>query len=66
MMLKGTLIFQIGCKQSHLEWFDVKCSVLEKQTESELSRVVLIGARCLKCLMPLKATSQKAIMQTDA
>ena len=42
-------------KQSYLEWFDVKFSILEKLTESDFYATVMIGARRLKHLMPLKA-----------
>ena len=39
----------------------VKCSVLKKLTQSDLLTVVVIGTRRLKSLMPLKASSQKAV-----
>ena len=42
--------------QSHSEWFGAKCSILVK-----LFTMVVIGTRHLKCLMPLKATSQDGI-----
>ena len=47
------------CKQSHSEWFDVKCTILEKP-ESDLFTVVVIGTSGPKSLMPLKAPSQKS------
>ena len=37
---------------------DVRRSVLEKLTETELVLVVVIGTRRLNNVMPLKATSQ--------
>ena len=39
-------------EHSHSDWFDVKCSLLEKLTESEFT-VVVIGTICLKRFMPL-------------
>ena len=52
------------CKQSHLDWFGVKCSVLEKLAESELFTVVLIGTRRLKSLLPVKAPSKAFQLKT--
>ena len=45
----------LGCKQSHLEWFGVKCSVLEK-----LLRIVHSGGDRNQ-MPPLKAPSQNVI-----
>ena len=46
---------------SHSKWSDVKYTVLEK---SELLAVV-IGTRCLKRLMPLKALSKVITQNYD-
>ena len=43
-------------KQSHSEWYGVKCSIMKKSTVK--STVVVIGTRCLKTL---KAPSQLVI-----
>ena len=32
-------------EQNHSEWFDVKCSILDKLTESELFTTVVTGTR---------------------
>ena len=61
MEMKGEISNVSKFLHNHSEWFDVKCSILEKCTETELFTVVVIGTRCPKHLMPLKATSQKAI-----
>ena len=37
----------------------MKCSILEKLTESELFTLVVIGTRRLRTVMPLKACLQK-------
>ena len=60
------LIESLRCKQSHSEWQEMKCTILEKLTQSELFTMVVIGTRHLKSSMHLKDTWQtllhKAVM----
>lgn len=58
------IIQSLSRKQSHAEWLNVKCSVLEELAQWELFTAVVTGTRCLKHLRPLKANSQRMVMNT--
>ena len=55
--------YMIKVQTKSLEWFVVKQFVLEELAKSQLFKVVVMGSRCLKCLMPLEAPSLEHITQ---
>ena len=58
------IVPQLRCKQSHLEWFDVKWFIVEKLTDPDLLSVVVIGTRGRHHECTLKMLQAKSYLRT--